>query len=111
MITPRTLTAATAVLALTLGACSSTRSTEVMEATQGISDRVVHLMIAACNPVRTDVEAEEAPDEVRVLVTVTDPSETEDCAAGANVHLDEPLGDRPLVDASTNQAVEVMERW
>lgn len=96
-----------AVAVVALAGCSSVREARLIEGRVGESERVIHLTVGACNPVRIDTDMTEATDEVRVLVTVTDPAENEDCAAGVNVHLDEPLGDRTVLDASTGETVNV----
>lgn len=104
---PLLLALAGAVAVLALAGWSSVREARLLQGRVGESERVVHLTIGACNPVRTQTEVTETTDEVRVLVTVTDPAENEDCSAGVNVHLDEPLGDRTVLDASTGETVNV----
>jgi hypothetical protein len=51
----------------------------------------------------SSVTAEETPDEVRLLFRVY--SYRGDCAGVEVVTLQEPLGDRTIIDASTGQAV------
>jgi hypothetical protein len=82
----------------------------VTSASLGESDRVLHLSVAACHPAETDTEVDERPDQVRVLVSVTDALEHRDCAVGyATVELEEPLGDRTLIDASADRPLEVAQ--
>jgi hypothetical protein len=97
----------TALLAVTLAACATTREAALLDARLRSDDRVVDIVAAACNPHHTDVTVDEAPGEVQVLVTVTDPSENEDCATGVAIELDDPLGDRAVVDALTQRRVAV----
>lgn len=98
----------TALLAVGLAACSTVREAELGDARLSPDGRSIDIFVAACNPRDTDVEVDEAADEVHVLVTVTDPSENEDCAAAATVELDDPLDDRALIDASTQRRVDVL---
>ena len=97
----------TALLALTLAACTTTREAALLDARLRSDGRVVDIVAAACNPTHTDVTLDEAPGEVQALVTVTAPSENEDCATEAAIELDEPLGDRAVADALTQRRVDV----
>jgi hypothetical protein len=99
--------AVTALLALTLAACTTTREAALLDARLRSDGRVLDIVAAACNPRHTDVTVDEAPAEVQVLVTVTDSSEIEDCATEVTIDLDDPLGDRALVDALTQRRVDV----
>lgn len=105
----RTLSVAViaALLALGLTACSTTREAELFAARLSSDGRSINLGVAACNPRDADVTVDEGSDEVHVLVTVTDPSENEDCGTEVMIDLDDPLGDRALIDASTQRRVDV----
>jgi hypothetical protein len=95
------------LLALGLSACSTTREAELFAARQSSDGRSINLGVGACNPRDTEVTVDEGPDEVHVLVTVTDPSENHDCDTEVTIDLDDPLGDRALIDASTQRRVDV----
>ena len=53
-------------------------------------------------------ELDESPD--RVVVDVRMFHRPGDCSAGTILELAKPLGDRPLIDAATGDAVEVANR-
>ena len=108
-LTRHQVLATAAALAVTLLGCSETTSQEapVFGGYLGDDKHLVHLSVGACHPDRTDTEVHETSDEVRVLVTVTEPDENVDCGTEVTLNLDEPLGDREVVDASTDKTVEI----
>jgi len=54
------------------------------------------------------VDAEETTEEIRLIVTADAPEDDEgDCRDGDDVTLEAPLGDRIVVDDSTDEQVEV----
>lgn len=108
-MTSHRVLAAAAALAVTLIGCSETTSREAPVFGGYVSDdeRVVHLSVGACHPDGTDTEVHETSDEVRVLVTVTEPDENVDCGTEVTLNLDEPLGGREVIDASTDKSVEI----
>jgi hypothetical protein len=105
----RTLSVAlvTALLALGLTACSTTREAELFAARLSPDGRSINLGVAACNPRDTNVAVDEASEELQVLVTVTDPVETDDCDTEVTIDLDDPHGERALIDASPQRRVDV----
>lgn len=68
----------------------------------------LEVSVNTCNRNPT-VDAEETSEEVRLTVTADEPSGDgeEDCMDYAVLALETPLGDRIVVDASTDQQVEV----
>ena len=70
----------------------------------------VQLTVASCNGDPKVTELAETPTEVQVEVAgaVTDPGDA--CLDLVEVTLDEPLGDRTLVDLTTGRTVPVGHR-
>ena len=106
-IRTRSVALVTALLALGFTACSTTREAELFAARLSSDGRSINLGVGACNPRATDVTMDQASEEVQVLVTVTDPVETDDCDTEVTIDLDDPLGERALIDASTQRRVDV----
>lgn len=69
------------------------------------SETSLALGVGSCNGNPTVTEFEEADNEVRVAVVATTYSEGPECGDVVNVELDEPLGDRVVVDLTTGQTV------
>jgi hypothetical protein len=67
----------------------------------------VELSIDACRAVSTTVDVEETADVVRFAVTTEGGDDGPECLDSVVVELDEPLGDRRVVDASTGDEVEL----
>jgi hypothetical protein len=63
------------------------------------------LIVGSCNADLT-AEVEESPSQVTVTVTARDDT-SDDCLDGLIVHLDQPLGDRQLLDGVTGDVVSV----
>lgn len=59
-------------------------------------------------PSQPSIEVEEDPDQV--VVTIRGLTTLYACARGNTMSLDEPLGDRPLVDGATEARIEVENR-
>ncbi len=75
----------------------------------GFDERVLLLTIAACNAGST-VSFTEEVDRVLLWVEADRPGRDADgCADEAFVELQDPLGARPLVNASTNDAIPVVD--
>lgn len=75
------------------------------------SEGGVMLSVAACNsrpPTEATVAREDA--EAVIVEADADDSSSDDCADGAVICLDTPLGDRDLIDRSTGKTVSV-EVW
>ncbi len=87
-----------------LVACSSTEA-HIMEASEGRNGRTLHLGVGSCNA-QLSARIEESPSRVTVTVTATDDT-NDDCADALVIHLDEPLGERSLVDGVTGEIVPV----
>jgi hypothetical protein len=93
-----------ACAAVVLVACSTTRA-HIMEASLGRHSRVLRLVVGSCN---ADLSAQIEESPSRVTVTVTARNNTgDDCADGLVVHLDQPLGERQLLDEVTGEVVPV----
>jgi hypothetical protein len=67
--------------------------------------RTLKLIVGSCNADLT-AEVEESPSQVTVTVTARDDT-SDDCLDGLIVHLDQPLGDRQLLDGVTRDVVSV----
>lgn len=90
-------------LLILLAACSSTA--QIFEAYVTEDGRELQLGVNSCN---ADLKVEVREDEERVAIRVTVRNDTmDDCMDGVTVALEEPLGERELVDAATGQAVPV----
>jgi hypothetical protein len=67
--------------------------------------RTLAFAVASCHG-SPKATAEESAREVRISVR-SDTSSDDECADGATVKLDQPLGDRDVVDAKTGRALRV----
>jgi hypothetical protein len=93
------------LLVLALSSCSS--GVNVYSAQISVDGTVLVLVVAACLADET-VEVDEGVDEVVVRVRVENEPEVDyDCADAVYFELSEPLGDRPLIDASDGDEIEV----
>ena len=82
------------------------RTAEILEARlEGPSTLV--LTVSACNAGSNEVDLVERRSEVVLTVTTDDPVGGDDCADGVTVALEDPLGDRRIVDGGTGEAVEL----
>lgn len=107
--------AAWALVLVTLGACSdeaSSRGDADRQAVEVLSGKVqpsgkLTVSVESCqgDPEVSVVETDQA---VRIEVVATVHAVGPACADGVAVPLEQPLGDRSLVDAHTGEAVEVV---
>jgi hypothetical protein len=95
--------AGVALLAMVLSACSA--NTDILEASTQGDERTLNLIVDSCN---ADLTTEVEESRSRVVVTVKARNDTsDDCLDGVVVHLDQPLGDRRLLDGGTGGLVPV----
>ncbi len=69
---------------------------------------MVELSVPSCNGNPAITVLEQEPDQVRVEVETTVPGRfagSDDCLDLVQVELDEPLGERPLVDLTTGDPI------
>lgn len=80
----------------------SQASAPVLEVWVGTDDRELQVVVDSCNR-EPEVTAVETAEEVRLHARIDRSFAllTNDCADGATVMLEEPLGNRPVVDDST----------
>jgi hypothetical protein len=96
---PRGAPVAGVVLAaMLLASCSASGVADIMEASVGEGGRELVLTVDSCNA-DLSADVEESPSRVTVIVNVRNHT-SDDCADVVIVHLEEPLGERELVDAS-----------
>ena len=95
------------VAALVLLTSCGSDGTGIVEAYGSPDSERLELAIDACRAESTSYDAEESDDEVVITIT-TEGGEGPECADGLTVELEEPLGDRRLVDGSTGEEVEVL---
>jgi hypothetical protein len=90
-------------LALVLAACSTDPEiNEVYLRSDGVT---VEIGVNTCN---ADLDAVVVESDTTVEVTITAENDTpDDCADSIVITLDQPLGDRPLIDGSTGNAIDV----
>jgi hypothetical protein len=97
------------VLLTTLaGGCGAPDDVNVRSAVLSEDGRTVTLAVPACARVRS-ADVTETGDDVEVAAQVADRVEG-DCAGTVVVHLREPLGDRPLIDGTTQLTIDVRRR-
>jgi hypothetical protein len=70
-----------------------------------LDERTLFLSLAACDPPDLDVDVTESAERVTVSVQRRGAASDDDCGTRTTVVLDAPLGDRSLIDASTNRVV------
>jgi hypothetical protein len=97
---------AVVVLALAIAGCGTDREdVQIMEATIWGDTSALGLVVESCNG-EPEVEVVRQGDrEVRLRVRADDSDD--DCADGAPLCLDAPLGDRTVIDDLTGDAVAV----
>jgi hypothetical protein len=91
------------LLAATAGCGEDRRQVAIFDVSPDGPTRLV-LSVESCNA-SPRAHVDEHDDRVVVTVTADDRDDMDDCADGVVVELDEPLGDRELVDGSTGDAV------
>jgi hypothetical protein len=83
---------------LALASCSAAGAARVMDASVSSDGRELMLSVDSCN---ADLSAEVAESPSQVVVTVTVRNDTsDDCADVIVVTLDEPLGERQLLNVT-----------
>jgi hypothetical protein len=103
---PLTCTMAVLVSAVVTTGCIGPRDAKIYRATlQG--DRTLVLELDACNG-SNEAKTTERPDQVRVDVRTDDAPGGDDCSDVITIQLNEPLGDRPVIDGSTGRSVELL---
>jgi hypothetical protein len=94
------------VLVGLLVGCSSREAVSVIdEVVVRPDDRTLGFAVSSCHG-SPKATAEESASQVRIIVR-SDTSSNDDCADGATVKLNQPLGDRDVVDAKTGRALRV----
>jgi len=95
--------AGAALSGVILSACSA--NADILEASIQSGDRTLNLIVDTCN---ADMTTKVEESRSRVVVTVKARNDTsDDCADSVVVHLDQPLGDRRLLDGGTGGLVPV----
>lgn len=94
------------VAAMTLGACSSATHPSISDVYGDPTSTELTLSIGSCNQNPT-VDVDETATKIRLTVTA-DADNSEDCADGATVTLDAPVGDRDIIDENTGEELELL---
>lgn len=68
-----------------------------------VDDTTVSVEVQSCNGEPEVVEAERTATEIRIEVVATTYPEGDDCQDSIEIDLDEPLGSRAVVDATTGE--------
>ncbi|WP_345459049.1 hypothetical protein [Nocardioides marinquilinus] len=104
MTTTRTVSVLVGALAFVASGCSSTVS--IIEARGEAGSATVRLVVASCHqdPV---AEVEETGTEIRISIKPQRGGNGDECADALTVTLDEPVGDRALVDGDTGGRVRL----
>lgn len=97
-MSPRRL-AAGVVLVCAFAACSSQRTVRVVDTTLGTDARTLQLALGACPEGAVAVAVEQDDQQVILGASAWGPN-VGDCAAGAEVVLDTPLGGRRVLDGA-----------
>lgn len=109
---PRTIVVVLALAVVVLPGC--TLGSRRIAVTVGQQEAVltapdmVELSVPSCNGNPAITVLEQEPDQVRVEVATTVPGRfagSDDCLDLVQVELDEPLGERPLVDLTTGDPI------
>lgn len=95
-----------ALLALVLSGCGEDAEVQISEVYGGADSAVLEVGVTSCNGEPT-VRAEETAAQVRLEVDA-DTGSGNDCADAAMVTLSEPLGEREVVDAATDEVIELL---
>ena len=97
---------ALAFVVLITAGCSEGRAS-LDEAYIRDDERVLEVIVSTCQAdLTTDVE--ETPSQVVITVTAKNDNANLDCQDPVLITLSEPLGDRTLIDGSTDRAVDVI---
>ncbi len=102
-------TVAVLAAALTLGGRSQGEvlpaEARVYDVTVGGDGTEVAFGVAICSRPLVSFTVDETPDEVRVTAMTERGRDPDDCALQVTRTLDEPLGDRPVIDASRDEVI------
>ena len=99
-----------AFVLLAVGCGGGRSQVEVLEATTSSDGNVLGLIVGSCNASPT-VEVVETAEEVRIEVEADDPGmNRDDCLDSVAACLDQPLGERALVDDKSGDVVSVEVR-
>ncbi len=91
-------------LAVLLAGCS--RSPEIMTAYLSADGMTIELEVDTCN---ADLAFQVEESDTAVAITVEAENDTnDDCLDNLVISIDEPLGDRDLIDRSTGEVVRVV---
>jgi delta 1-pyrroline-5-carboxylate dehydrogenase len=91
-----------AVLVLVLAGCTSATRVLSARSTDGLT---FWLEVGSCNA-DLEVDVDETPEQVVIDVSAHNDA-NDACSDAYMITLSEPLGDRPLIDASDGAAIEV----
>ena len=96
----------TIVVAMTLSACSDSRTVGITVAELSSGGRVLYVDFDACNS-NSRLIVKEAAKAVTVTVITDDAADADACMDRAAVPLRAPLGARRLIDGATGRVVDV----
>jgi hypothetical protein len=97
--------AASAVSAVALVAIQDdSKAISIASVEVGADGRTLRVALNSCH---ADPEVTVRESESAVVIDVTGTPKPNDCSDRVTVRLDEPLGDRPIVDRATDRAVAV----
>jgi hypothetical protein len=95
-------------VALAAAGCSSSKDAQIMTAVLE-EPQLLRFGVDTCNA-ELAVAVHETDSEVRIAVTAKNDETGHDCADGARIHLRQPLGERVVIDESTDATVKVKIR-
>ena len=102
----RSLVVGVIVLVGIPSACGGRTDVEVLEVSVQNEDATLLLQVNTCNEDSTSVSVDESDSEIVVTASTRARfgcSGRDDCSDPRSVQLDEPLGDRQIVDADGNE--------
>ncbi len=95
------------VLALVVAACGLLADKAVIDGAWVSDDGMrLELIVLTCGA-RHDPEVAATADEVRITVWYSNESVGDSCADGVTITLEDPLGDRIVIDSATGDVVAV----
>lgn len=100
------LAVALTVMVFIAAGCSAKRASLEAAYVRG-DERVLEVIVNSCNADHT-IEIEETASQVVITVTVRNDNTNLDCQDPVMVTLSEPLGDRSVIDGTTNLSIEVI---
>ena len=101
---------AVAAALLVAGCAPGTEDARIIGASLAADGVTLGLSVDVCARPILEVDVVESPDEVAISLTTTSDPDGDACASSQAVTLQEPLGDRAVVDISTGDEVEVTGR-